>query len=133
MRAKFVLSFITIAALATLAACSPKPATEESSSAMAESPASMPDTSSMSDMSGMAMDTMAKTGRSVGEITAIDKAAGTVTIKHDAIPEISWPAMTMAFKANPASVLDGLKIGEKVSFDVTVKGSDAEVTAVSAK
>ncbi len=129
MRAK--MTALSILALAgVLAACSPKPAATESAAATSAAPMEM---SGMSDMSGMAMDTDAgaKMGSGVGVITAIDKVAGTVTIKHDAIPAVDWPAMTMVFKATPPALLDGLKVGEKIKFDVTVKGSDAEVTAVT--
>lgn len=129
MRAK--LTALSILAMAgALAACSPKPAATEAAAATSAEPAAMSD---MSGMSGMAMDTDAgaKMGSGVGVITAIDKTAGTLTIKHDAIPAVDWPAMTMAFKAMPPALLDGLKVGEKIKFDVTVKGSDAEVTAVT--
>jgi len=135
MKTKSLFGLSAIAVLATLGACSPKPAAEAPA---AESPAAMSDMSDMSgmagmsDMSGTAMDA-AKTGKGVGEITAIDAKSGTVTIKHDAIPDVSWPAMTMTFKANPTSLLDGLKVGEKVAFDISVKGSDAEVTAIEPK
>ena len=33
-----------------------------------------------------------------GTITAVDAAAGTVTIAHQAVPSAGWPAMTMTFK-----------------------------------
>ena len=59
------------------------------------------------------------------------EAAGTLTIKHDAIPAVNWPAMTMAFKAAPAALLDGLKVGAKIKFDVNDSGADAEVTALT--
>lgn len=131
MRAK--LTALSILAMAgVLAACSPKPASTEASAASSAAPAETPDMSPMANMSGMAMDmdAGAKKGTGVGVITAIDKTANTVTIKHDAIPAVDWPAMTMAFKATPPALLDGLKVGEKVKFYVSVKGSDAEVTAV---
>ncbi len=130
MRAKLTVAVSILALAGVLAACSPKPAATESAAATSAPPAAMSD---MSGMSGMAMDTDAgaKMGSGVGVITAIDKTAGTLTIKHDAIPAVDWPAMTMAFKATPPSLLDGLKVGEKINFDVTVKGSDAEVTAVT--
>jgi Cu/Ag efflux protein CusF len=129
MRAKLTtLSILAIAGV--LAACSPKPAATEAATETSAAPAGM---SGMSDMSGMAMDTDAgaKMGSGVGVITAIDKASSTLTIKHDAIPAVDWPAMTMAFKATPPALLDGLKVGEKIKFDVKVNGSDAEVTAVT--
>ena len=41
---------------------------------------------------------------STGTVTQVDPAAGTITINHQAIAAISWPAMTMQFTAeNPAS------------------------------
>ena len=131
MRAKLtILSILALASL--LGACSPNPGADASASPVA-STAPADAMAGMSDMSGMAMDKEAgaKTGTGVGVITAIDKTANTVTIKHDAIPAVNWPAMTMAFKATPSTLLDGLKVGENISFDVKVQGSDAEVTAVT--
>ena len=61
-----------------------------------------------------------------GTVTAIDKAAGTITLDHGPIPEAKWPAMTMAFKAAP-SITDAVKVGDKVDFDLSLKGSDGEV------
>ncbi|MFN3229327.1 MAG: copper-binding protein [Asticcacaulis sp.] len=132
MRAKLATTLSILALAAAVSACSPKSTTATDSASVApEMPAS--GMAGMSDMSGMAMESAAKTGQGVGEITAIDTKAATVTIKHDAIPAVDWPAMTMAFKANPASLLSGLKVGEKVTFDVSVKGSDADVTAIQPK
>ena len=72
-----------------------------------------------------------KTGDSTGEITAIDAAAGTVTLKHQPIPGVGWPAMTMAFKATPTAPLTGLKVGDKVKFSVRIEGDKNLVTAIS--
>ena len=130
MRAKLISALSLLAIAGALSACNAKAPTSSDTA-----PATMSEAApaAMSDMSGMAMDAGpgAKMGSGVGVITAIDKAAGTLTIKHDAIPAIDWPAMTMMFKANPTSVLDGLKVGDKISFDVEIKGSDAEVTSVT--
>jgi Cu(I)/Ag(I) efflux system protein CusF len=83
-------------------------------------------------MQGMAMSgaPAAKHGQGKGVIKAIDAKAGTLTIQHGPIPAISWPAMTMTFKAKPAALLKGLKVGETIGFDTTVRGMSAEVTAV---
>jgi Cu(I)/Ag(I) efflux system periplasmic protein CusF len=40
-----------------------------------------------------------------------------VTLKHQPIPALGWPSMTMDFKATPPSLLDGLKVGQKIAFD----------------
>src|SRR3546814_12180569 len=64
-----------------------------------------------------------------GKVTAIDKAAGLITLDHGAIPEAKWPAMTMAFKAAP-TITDAVAVGDKVDFDLTLVGSAGEVTAI---
>jgi Cu(I)/Ag(I) efflux system protein CusF len=85
----------------------------------------------MKGMSGMDMKApAAKTGKGIGVITAIDPKTARITIKHGAIPAVGWPAMTMAFKANPPALLKGLKVGQKIGFDVKTQGMAAEVTAV---
>src|SRR3546814_18915594 len=60
-----------------------------------------------------------------GKVTAIDKAAGLITLDHGAIPEAKWPAMTMAFKAAP-TITDAVAVGDKVDFDLTLVGSAGE-------
>ena len=75
----------------------------------------------------------AKSGQGTGVIKAIDSKAGTLTIQHGPIPAVSWPAMTMTFKAKPSTLLKGLKVGQTVGFDTTVRGMDADVTAVRPK
>jgi Cu(I)/Ag(I) efflux system periplasmic protein CusF len=84
----------------------------------------------MAKMKGMSATPAAKQGKGTGVIKAIDAKSGTLTIQHGPIPAVSWPAMTMTFKAKPATLLKGLKVGQTVGFDTTVRGMDAEVTAV---
>jgi Cu(I)/Ag(I) efflux system protein CusF len=83
----------------------------------------------MKDMPGTPISAV-KTGKGVGVITAIDPKAAKVTIKHGPIPTVGWPAMTMTFKATPATLLKAVHVGQKVGFDVRTKGMDAEVTAI---
>lgn len=80
-------------------------------------------------MSNMAMPEGSKMGKGTGTVTAIDAPAGKITLKHSAIPAIGWPAMTMGFSAKP-DLLKGVAVGDKVDFDLTVSGSNAEVTAI---
>ena len=72
----------------------------------------------------------AKAVKSSGTVTAIDKAAGKITLDHQPIPEVNWPAMTMAFSAEP-EVLGTVEVGDKVAFDATITGNAGEVTAVT--
>jgi Cu(I)/Ag(I) efflux system protein CusF len=71
-----------------------------------------------------------KTGKGTGVITEIDAEDGTVTIKHEPIASLGWPAMTMGFKATPPSLLNGLKVGQKISFDAKQGTGLPELTAI---
>ncbi|WP_380871943.1 hypothetical protein ACFB49_29010 [Sphingomonas sp. DBB INV C78] len=85
-----------------------------------------------SDMGNMAMapaSTAPIMAKGHGTVTAIDKAAGTITLDHGPIPEAKWPAMTMAFKAAP-TITDAVKVGDKVAFDLALKDGAGEVTAI---
>ncbi len=86
-------------------------------------------TDDMSNMKGMATPA-ARHGQGVGVIRAIDARAGTLTLQHGPIPAVSWPAMTMTFTARPPRLLAGLRVGQTIGFDATVRGMAAEVTAV---
>ena len=72
-----------------------------------------------------------QTAQGTGVVEAIDTAKGTVTIKHQAIASIHWPAMTMTFKANPPSLLKDVKVGEKVNFTLHPAGANSTVTAIT--
>lgn len=80
-------------------------------------------------MGGMTMPADAKMGKASGTVTAIDAGAGKISLDHEAIPAIGWPAMKMDFTVKPA-LLKGVAVGDKVDFDVTAIGSAAEVTAI---
>ncbi|MDE1943738.1 MAG: copper-binding protein [Betaproteobacteria bacterium] len=86
--------------------------------------------STMSALGNVSVAPGAMTGTGSDRVTAIDKSAGTITFRHGPIPGMHWPAMTMEFKANPASLVDQVAVGDTVTFDVKVEGSLDEVTAV---
>mgnify|MGYP000437970169 CR=1 FL=1 len=44
-------------------------------------------------------------------------SAQSVMLRHDAIPELKWPAMTMEFAVANPSLLAGLKPGSAVTFE----------------
>lgn len=52
-----------------------------------------------------------------GQIESIDATANSVTLKHEAIASLKWPAMTMEFKLANAGLLQGVKAGQAVSFE----------------
>lgn len=51
-----------------------------------------------------------------GQVTRIDMSTGKVTIRHGEIKSIDMPPMTMVFMATPKSILEGLKVGDKIDF-----------------
>ncbi len=53
-----------------------------------------------------------------GSVDSIDEKAGTLTLNHEAITSLKWPAMTMEFKVANPSLLAGLKPGSKLGFEV---------------
>ncbi len=58
----------------------------------------------------------ASTSKSEGEIKKIDKQAGKLTIKHDALKNLQMPPMTMVFQVNDSAMLDRVKVGDKIRF-----------------
>jgi len=52
-----------------------------------------------------------------GRVDSIDLQAGTLSLSHGPVASLKWPAMTMEFKAANASLLNGLKPGQAVSFE----------------
>jgi Cu(I)/Ag(I) efflux system protein CusF len=65
-----------------------------------------------------------------GEVRRVDMSAGTVTIKHGRIPTLDMAAMTMAYHVKDKSMLEHLKAGEKIKFDVDNVGGALTVTRV---
>lgn len=125
MRPIYLSTALGLAVL--LAACGAKSPTKATTNVADTS--QMPE--NMAGMGNMAMPansgvTMAK---AAGKVIAIDTSASTITIDHSAIPAVDWPAMTMTFKADPKLLAD-VAVGEKVAFDLAVKGSVGEVLAI---
>lgn len=66
-----------------------------------------------------------------GEVVTVDKAAGKVKLKHEAIAELEWPAMTMFFAVADKAQLDTLEAGARVEFQfVKVSGSAPLITEI---
>ena len=63
-------------------------------------------------------------------IVAADAKTGALTMDHDPIPALKWPAMTMDFTVRDPALLKGLKPGQAVEFDMVKEGGDFPVTAI---
>ena len=66
------------------------------------------------DMSQMNMSPSANQYPLNGTVVSIDEAKHQVTLSHDAVTELNWPAMTMPFQVADLSFLNGLKPGEHI-------------------
>ena len=76
---------------------------------------------------GMGSDSAAAAGESAaaasvghkgqGTVDSVDLTAGTVSLSHEPIPSLKWPAMTMEFKVANESLLQNLKPGMPVFFE----------------
>lgn len=69
----------------------------------------------------------ANTDWTEGEVRSIDKAAGKITLKHGAMPKFDMPPMTMAYRVKDKAMLDRLKPGDKIKFDVDGVGGEFTV------
>lgn len=68
-----------------------------------------------------------------GEVKKIDLAQGKVTIKHGEIKNIDMPAMTMVFRAKNATLLNGIAVGDQVTFEADKVDGQYVVTAIKKK
>ena len=66
-------------------------------------------------------------------IVAADPKTGRLTMAHDPIPALKWPAMTMDFAVADPVLLNGLKNGQAVTFEMVKQGGDFVVTAIRAQ
>lgn len=65
-----------------------------------------------------------------GVVKKINAKAGVVTIAHEPVNSMNWPAMTMGFKVKDAMLLDKLAQGKKVRFEFVREGDDYVVTSL---
>lgn len=55
---------------------------------------------------------------------------GELTLAHDAVPALKWPAMTMGFKLSSPQLAAGLTARQQVRFTFTKQGEDYVITAI---
>lgn len=63
-----------------------------------------------------------------GRVVAID--GGSITLEHEAVPALKWPAMTMPFQLARPDVVRGLKAGDPVRFRFRQQGDEPVVTGI---
>lgn len=65
-----------------------------------------------------------------GSVISIDQKQAKVTLRHEEIRRF-MPAMTMGFTVQPAAMLNGLRVGDRVEFTLTVDGTDYIITRIT--
>jgi Cu/Ag efflux protein CusF len=71
-----------------------------------------------------------RTASGEGTVTAVDDEAGTITIDHEPVPAVEWPAMTMAFDASE-NLRQGIAVGDEVTFSFRMSDGGNELTSIS--
>ena len=57
-------------------------------------------------------------------------AGGMITLDHEPVPALQWPAMTMSFKVAKPGLGKGLKPGDKVRFSLRPQGEEQVITTI---
>lgn len=66
-----------------------------------------------------------------GIVKAINPGKQQVTLSHGPIEALGWPAMTMPFKVTDAKLLEGIRVGDGVRFELG--GPDNAITRIVPK
>ncbi len=62
--------------------------------------------------------------KATGTITVVDSNSRTVTIEHEPVASLNWPAMTMTFEVQDASQLQNLEAGDQIQFAFVDAGNN---------
>lgn len=63
----------------------------------------------------------------VGVVQQADRAARVVTLAHEPVASVNWPAMTMQFAVADAALFDRLSAGRQVAFEFVERGGDYRI------
>jgi len=53
-----------------------------------------------------------------------------LTLAHEAVPALQWPAMTMGFKLSSPQLAEGLSVRQQVRFTFSKQGEGYVITAI---
>ena len=63
-------------------------------------------------------------------VKEIELDKGTVKLAHGPIASLKWPAMTMDFKFKDSALMQGIKVGDAVTFTFIESNGDYVVTHI---
>lgn len=67
------------------------------------------------------------------EVRRVDKSAGKITLRHGEIKNLDMPPMTMVFEVAERSMLDQVKVGERIKFRADKSATGFVVTRIESK
>ena len=67
-------------------------------------------------VSAPAITTSAETGMTAGVVRSLDNEQKKITLKHEALENLGMPPMTMVFRFEKVSLIDKVKVGDRVMF-----------------
>lgn len=65
-----------------------------------------------------------------GVVKKLDPRSATVTLAHDPVESLGWPAMTMGFQVKDRTLIDKLAVDRKIAFEFVQQGKDYVITRV---
>jgi Cu(I)/Ag(I) efflux system protein CusF len=68
--------------------------------------------------------------KATGVVTKVDAAKKKVTVRHEPVQSMKWPAMNMAFTVKDPALLDKMPKDKQVEFEFVQEGKDFVVTSV---
>lgn len=68
--------------------------------------------------------------RYAGIVEWMDTGAKAITIAHEPVQALEWPAMTMTFQA-PDANLASIRPGDRVAFEFTATGMEGTIIRIS--
>lgn len=76
------------------------------------------------DVHGMAVAT------AEGVVRKVDREAGKVTLRHGAIESLNMPPMTMVYRVSRPALMDGIKAGDRVRFELETRDGMSVLTRI---
>ncbi|MHB0972970.1 MAG: copper-binding protein [Thiobacillus sp.] len=71
-----------------------------------------------------------QTVQGVGVVKSVDPDKGSITLAHQAIPALKWPAMTMPFKIDK-QLASGVRRGQRVTFELAPNAMGGTITKLA--
>ena len=78
-----------------------------------------------------AVATNTDTSMTAGVVRKLDNEQKKITLKHEALENLGMPPMTMVFRFEKASVIDKVKVGDRVMFRAEQIGGAFVVTKLT--